>query len=100
MKRYSQMTPEELNFEIKKLETEHKQISVESEMMILEQKLNLARSYLLDPNTIQLDSWYHVTGKSGLFHVAYLNGVFAWGTMENSTEQVAFPISLLHNNEK
>jgi hypothetical protein len=94
------MTAEELKLELKKLEEQYKQINIASEQMIIEQKINLARSYLLDPNTIQPNKWYQISGKSGLFHVAYLNGVFAWGTIEGSSEQVAFPISLLKESKK
>lgn len=95
MKRYSQMTEEELRLELNKLEDQRKQSLAENEQHILEQKINLAQAYMIDPNIIQVESWYRIKGKLEHFHVDYINGVFAWGTLKGSTEQVAFPISLL-----
>lgn len=104
MKRYSQMTKEELEQEIKRLEQEEKQArqkSLESEALILRQKRNIARSYLIDPSAISPGKKYHVEGYAGLFTVEYVNGIMAWGTWEGSTEKVAYPLALLmEQNEK
>jgi hypothetical protein len=103
VKRYSQMTPNELQQELTQLDkklTEAKAKNRESEQQILEQKTNIALAYLLDPTSIQLHTWYAVKDRTQLFRVDYIKGVFAWGTMEGSSEQVAFPISLLKLGKK
>lgn len=102
MKRYSQMTKTELEQEIKRLEREEQQAlqkSLESEAIILRQKRNIARSYLIDPSTITPGKTYRVEGYVGLFTVEYLNGIMAWGTWEGSSEKVAYPIALLMEQE-
>lgn len=98
MKRYSQMIPEELTHTIKELEkqlAEAEKNKLESNAAILRQKITLAKSYLIDPKTIRTGSKYEVEGESGLFQVEYLNGIYAWGTLEGRTEKEAFPLSLL-----
>ncbi|MXQ54016.1 DUF1811 family protein [Shimazuella alba] len=98
MKRYSQMTPEELTSSIKELEKElieAKKNKLESNAAILKQKINLAKAYLIDPQTIQLELKYEIEGESGLFQVEYLNGIYAWGTFNGKIEKEAFPLSLL-----
>jgi hypothetical protein len=98
VKRYSQMMPEELTQTIKELEKqliEAEKHKLESNAAILRQKITLAKSYLQDPKQIQLGSKYEIEGKTGLFHVEYLNGIYAWGTFEGKREKEAFPLSLL-----
>ncbi|MCH5586157.1 YfhH family protein [Shimazuella sp. AN120528] len=98
MKRYSQMIPEELIKTIKELEkqfVEAESNKLESNAAILRQKINLAKSYLIDPKTIQIGSKYQIDGESGIFQVEYLNGIYAWGTLEGKSEKEAFPLSLL-----
>jgi hypothetical protein len=98
VKRYSQMNPEELTNVVKELErqlTEAKKNKLESSEAILRQKINLAQSYLIDPQTIQIGSKYKIDGTSDLFKVDYLNGIYAWGRFEGNTEKEAFPLSLL-----
>lgn len=98
MKRYSQMIPEELTHTIKELEkqlAEAEKHKLESNAAILRQKVTLAKSYLIDPKTIQLGSKYEVEGKNSLFQVDYLNGIYAWGMLEGKMEKEAFPLSLL-----
>jgi hypothetical protein len=94
------MTPAELTNTIKQLE---EQLSItekeklDSESAILRQKINLAKSYLIDPQTIAVGALYRVKGVDGLFQVAYLNGIYAWGTFDGKSEKEAFPLSLLEN---
>lgn len=98
MKRYSQMMPEELTYTIKELEKqllEAEQHKLESNAAILRQKATIAKSYLIDPKTIQIGSKYQVDGNDDLFEVEYLNGIYAWGTLEGKEEKKAFPLSLL-----
>lgn len=98
MTRFSQMSKDELIDEIKKLEQEEKeavQSGWEFQAAVLKQKKNLARSYLIDPKTIQTGELYQVEDHEGLFRVAYINGVMAWGSWEGSREEIAFPLSTL-----
>jgi hypothetical protein len=97
------MTPEELTSTIKELEKElieAKKNKLESNAAILKQKINLAKSYFIDPQTIQLELKYGIEGESGLFQVEYLNGIYAWGTFNGKTEKEAFPLSLLKPIDK
>jgi hypothetical protein len=101
VKRYSQMTPEELTNTIEELETQLKEANknkLESNAAILNQKINLAKSYLIDPKTFKTGWKYEIKGQSGLFQVEYLNGIYAWGTFEGKAEKEAFPLSLLKSS--
>ncbi|MGA8941690.1 MAG: DUF1811 family protein [Thermoactinomyces sp.] len=98
MQRFSQMSENELQLEIERLTREikeAKQEGREQELPILEQKANIARSYLIDPATIETGCWYSVEGQSAHFYTEYINGVMAWGTWENSPVKVAVPLAVL-----
>jgi hypothetical protein len=100
MKRYSEMSREELLAEMQRLREEgmkkHQSgLLTESELQVLEQKYYLAKSYLMDPGEIELERHYKVEGEEEPFFVEYLNGVMAWGTFPSSTEKVAVPIGRL-----
>lgn len=100
MKRYSEMTKDELYHEMQKMIGEARkkhQAGFYSEANILEQKYYMAKSYLMDPAEICSGQTYQVAGESKPFHVRYLNGVFAWGTLEGSDEEQAFPIGRLES---
>jgi len=103
VKRYSQMTPKELKKTIEELEARLSKAEanpLESESAILIQKVNLAKSYLIDPKTIVTGETYEVKGYNDSFQVEYLNGIYAWGIFEGKSEKEAFPLSLLHTKEK
>lgn len=98
MIRYSQMTRDQLIHEIQRLEQEQADADREgweSQVEMLKQKRNLARSYLVDPTTIIPHQLYQVEEQDGLFHVDYLNGVMAWGHWEGSEEEMALPLAVL-----
>ncbi|WP_025026977.1 YfhH family protein [Caldalkalibacillus mannanilyticus] len=103
MKRYSEMTQEELFREMQHLLGESRkkhQAGFISEGNILEQKFFMAKSYTLDPQFIEIGKEYTVIGEDEeVFTVLYLNGVFAWGRFPGSTEDVAFPIGRLEKKE-
>jgi hypothetical protein len=95
---FSRMSKEELHREIRRLEQEEKEAlrqGWESQVAILRQKVRLARSYLIDPSTVQTNAWYEVEAMPGRFFVRYLNGVMAWGHWEGSKEEMAYPIAAL-----
>ncbi|WP_202080972.1 YfhH family protein [Caldalkalibacillus salinus] len=98
MQRYSDMTKDELYAEMQRLIGEARkkeQAGFISEANILEQKYYMAKSYLLPPEEIHKGQSYGVAGEKGVFTVRYLNGVFAWGTLEGDEEEVGFPIGRL-----
>jgi hypothetical protein len=98
MKKYSEMTEEELHTEMQRLLQEGRrkqQAGFPSEANILEQKFYMVKSYLKGPKEILCGQEYHVIGEEGLFKVRYLNGVFAWGKFSSSKEEVGFPIGRL-----
>lgn len=98
MQRFSQMSKDALEMEIQRLNQEMqkaKDQKMDTQLAILQQKINIARSYLIDPENIQTSCWYQVEGNNIPFYVEYLNGVMAWGTWENSHEKEAVPLALL-----
>ncbi|WP_134703944.1 YfhH family protein [Ammoniphilus sp. YIM 78166] len=97
-KRYSEMTKEELDYELLKLKEasmKKHQAGFFSEAAVLEQKFYMAKSYTLDPSRYLPGQAYQVTGYEGDFTISYMNGVMAWGHFKDSSEEVAFPIGRL-----
>lgn len=100
MKRFSEMSRDELKQLVKRLEKEKEELKVagmDSQAAVAEQKYRMARSYLLDPAAIRIDALYEVEGENQLFRVEYVNGVMAWGTLGDSTEKVSYPIAMLRD---
>lgn len=100
MRKYSEMTKEELYAEMQHLLGEGRkkqQAGFISEANILEQKFYMAKSYMMDSDGILSGQEYHVAGEKEPFKVRYLNGVFAWGRFPSSIEEVAFPIGRLES---
>ncbi|MBS7531328.1 DUF1811 family protein [Hazenella sp. IB182353] len=98
MKSYSKMDRHTLLEEIKQLKhdlTKTKENGHDFQESVLTQQLRIARSYLVDPQSITLNKRYAVEDSSHLFHVLYLNGVMAWGKWEGSNETCAIPLSSL-----
>ncbi|OZM57063.1 hypothetical protein CIB95_09880 [Lottiidibacillus patelloidae] len=100
-KRYSQMSEFELRQEIGHLNEKAKkaeQMGMVSEFAVLERKVVMAKAYLLNPDDYKSGEVYEITGDPGYyFKINYMNGHFAWGHRLNSSEEEAFPISLLGN---
>lgn len=91
------MTKEELQKEMGKLEaerTEALQKGWQSQADLLERKFYMAKAYTLEPGDFA-PGMYQVTGETGEFVLAYLNGIMAWGKFAHSKEEVSFPISML-----
>lgn len=98
MRLFSQMDQQEILSEITRLEKEINRAEkkgMTSEVDLLRQKKNMARSYLVDPQKIQPGTWYKVEGTEDRFYVEYLRGVMAWGNWEGSLELVAIPIGII-----
>lgn len=98
-KRYSDMTEYELKQEIAALSEKARkaeQLGIVNEYAVLERKIDMAKAYLLDPATIQMNTIYQIKETDEQFFVEYLNGVFAWGyRVSTPNKEEALPISLL-----
>ncbi|MEH7107615.1 MULTISPECIES: YfhH family protein [Bacillaceae] len=99
-KRYSQMTEYELRQEISTLQEKARkaeQLGMVNEFAVLERKVQMARSYLMDPTVFQPGEIYELEGSPGeYFKIDYMNGVFAWGyRLKGNGEEEALPIALL-----
>lgn len=101
-KRFSQMTVDELNFEIE-YNTDQarkaKQLGRVNEVAVFEQKVVMAKSYLLNPEDYLSGEEYEVIGEPGTtFKIDYMNGVFAWGyRVGGNMDEEALPIARLGN---
>ncbi|WP_251552025.1 YfhH family protein [Neobacillus muris] len=101
VKRYSEMTVQELNQEIASLKEQARkaeQMGMVNEFAVLERKVQMARAYLLDPETFKKGEIYEIAGAPGeYFKIEYLKGVFAWGCrLAGDGSEEALPISLLN----
>ncbi|MCL6570416.1 MAG: YfhH family protein [Bacillus sp. (in: Bacteria)] len=99
-KRYSAMTEYELGQEISMLTEKARkaeQMGMVNEYAVLERKVQMARAYLMDPNSFNPGEIYEFAGDPGqFFKIDYLNGVFAWGYRLNGDgKEEALPISVL-----
>ncbi|MCO4851584.1 YfhH family protein [Bacillus vallismortis] len=98
-KRYSQMTPYELNTEIASLSEKARkaeQHGIINELAVLERKIAMAKAYLLNPEDFTPGETYRVEGSEDVFIISYVNGVFAWGYRTSTPDQEeALPISVL-----
>ncbi len=82
MRLFSEMNREELRREIERLEEEMRRArrnGFVSELEILRQRINLAKSYLTDPNQIRPGAKYEVEGSDKPFFVEYSGGSWPGG---------------------
>jgi predicted GNAT family N-acyltransferase len=96
MKRFSEMSPQELSEEINRLAAAVHECTVESERDVLYQKWMLARSYAVREQSFP-PGQYRVEGKKEQFTLHYLNGVMGWGVWEHG-EEGAVPLAALQAN--
>ncbi|MED1204980.1 YfhH family protein [Heyndrickxia acidicola] len=99
-KRYSEMSEYELTREIAGLTEKARkaeQLGIVNEYAVLERKIIMAKSYLLNPDDFHADEVYRIKGDPGAyFKIDYIDGVFAWGyRMTGGQNQEALPISML-----
>lgn len=104
-KRYSTMTTYELQQEIAGLNEKARkaeQMGMVNEFAVLERKVIMAKSYLLNPDDFLPGEFYEIDGDPGVyFKIEYMNGVFAWGFRLNGSKgEEALPISMLKKLEK
>jgi len=76
------------------------QLGMINEYAVLERKIVMAKSYLLDPSAYKPGEVYEIEGAPGqYFKIDYMNGVFAWGfRLGSSDKEEALPISMLKSN--
>jgi hypothetical protein len=102
-KRYSEMSEQQLHKEIADLTEKARkaeQLGIVNEYAVLERKIAMAKSYLLDPGKFHKGEAYEVEGDPGsTFEIAFMNGTFAWGYRNGGKEQEAFPISMLKKKQ-
>ena len=99
-KRYSDMTEFELRQEIAELKEKARkaeQMGMVNEFAVLERKVQMARAYMMDPDSFKPGEIYQIEGDPGqYFKIDYMNGVFAWGFRLGSPHnEEALPISML-----
>ncbi|MCS0669669.1 YfhH family protein [Cytobacillus firmus] len=104
-KRYSTMTTYELQQEIASLNEKARkaeQMGMVNEFAVLERKVIMAKSYLLNPDDFYPGEIYEIDGDPGVyFKIEYMNGVFAWGFRLNGSKgEEALPISMLKKLEE
>ncbi len=95
MRRFSEMSALELEAEMSRLWEEKQAAEAkgwESQAHMLARKYYMAMSYTLTPNSFR-PGLYKVIGESATFQLSYLNGVMAWGQLNN--EEISLPISML-----
>lgn len=104
-RRFSDMTVEELRESIGQLTEQARkaeQMGMVSEYAVYQRKIQMAKSYMLNPGDYKPGEVYEIEGDPGLvFEITYMNGVFAWGYRKNnkgeiqgSGEEEALPISM------
>jgi Protein of unknown function (DUF1811). len=95
-RRFSEMTPYELTEKIGEF-TDHarkaEQMGMINELAVYERKIDMAKAYLMDPESFSPGRTYIVQNHP--FTVVKLKGTMAWGTFKPGGEVRAFPISLL-----
>ncbi|MDX5476721.1 MAG: YfhH family protein [Bacillaceae bacterium] len=102
-KRYSEMTTYELNQEIGMLKEKARkaeQLGIVNEYAVLERKITMAQSYLMNAEDYSKGEVYEIEGDPGVhFIITYMNGIFAWGhRIHNgveSKEEEGLPIAML-----
>lgn len=99
-KRYSEMTEYELKSEIATLKEKARkaeQLGIVNEFAVLERKITMAKSYLLNPKEFKSEEVYEIDGAPGeFFKINYMNGIFAWGyRLASPDHEEALPISML-----
>lgn len=101
---YSDLTIEQLRTELGKLKEEAQkaeQLGEISKVEILERKMQMVASYMLNPSDFNIGSIHELNGDPGhTFQVNYVDGVMVWGHRinllgEKYEKEEALPISLL-----
>lgn len=95
-RRFSEMSTGEIKQAIKELEQDIEKAKAEhwqSKVDMLTRKIEMAHSYMLTPDDFK-PGLYHVKNETQLFTLEYINGVMAWGHMEDGNE-ISLPLAVL-----
>lgn len=95
-RRFSEMTPYELTDKIREFTEKARKLEQSgmlNELAVYERKIDMAKAYLMDPQSFKPGQIYYVDQRP--FTIDHMKGTFAWGTFENEDKFCAFPISLL-----
>ncbi len=101
---YSDYTIEQLRTELGKLKEEAQkaeQLGEISKVEILERKMQMVASYMLNPSDFKMGDVHELNGDPGhRFKINYIDGMMAWGHRINLLGEMyereeALPISLL-----
>lgn len=101
--RFSDLTVEQLRAEAAKYKEKAQkaeQLGNVSEVAINERKMQVAFSYMLNPDDFSAGDIHELVGDPGhTFIINYVNGVFAWGhrinILNEKYEEEAIPISIV-----
>lgn len=94
----SQMSKMQLEAEMARCQEQAKlalEQGVINEYQVYEQRYFLAKSYLMDRQTIEPHITYGIETTTDLFTVEYLDGIMAYGKVLGTKEKRAFPIGKL-----
>lgn len=97
-KLYRNMTADELQQEMQRLQDEGHQALQEGrieELDVLERKYYLALSYTQDPATIKIGKVYKVVDTSDRLEVTRMDGVMVWGYRNGVLLEEAYPMAML-----
>ncbi|HZG85468.1 DUF1811 family protein [Paenibacillus sp.] len=94
MKRFSEMTEDELRSEIDRLAKELEASRLEGERDVLRQKWLMARSYAARSRSFP-PGRYRVEDADDIFTLRYVNGVMGWGVWGRGGEETALPLAVL-----
>ncbi|RYM00016.1 DUF1811 family protein [Sporolactobacillus sp. THM7-7] len=95
-RRFSEMSPYELRQKIGEFTDEARraeQMGMASKLAVYERKIDMAKAYLMDPESFKPGQVYYVNDRS--FTISQMKGRFAWGHFAGDDELSAYPISLL-----
>jgi hypothetical protein len=97
-KLYREMTPEELQAEMKRLQEQGRQALSEGryeELDVLERKYYLALSYTLDPSLVEVGKSYLIVDTTDRLEITRTDGVMAWGYRNGIRLEEAYPMAML-----
>lgn len=101
-KLYRDMTKEELEAEMKRLQDEGHKCLEEGrveELDVLERKYYLALSYTQDPAIIVVGKTYTIIDTTDRLEVTRMDGVMAWGYRNGVRLEEAYPMAMLVDPE-
>jgi hypothetical protein len=97
-KLYREMSKEELEAEMKRLQQQGRSALAEGryeELDVLERKYYLALSYSQDPKRIVIGKSYRIVDTTDRFEVTRMDGVMAWGYLNGVPLEEAYPMAML-----